>query len=64
MVTRRKTEANFDYMKRDIAMVEEYPINPLKEKKITAGEEAIRKAKFYDYDLIKEWKLKKLKEID
>lgn len=64
MVTRRKTEQNFDYMTRDIAMEEVYPINPLKEKKITAGEEAIRRAKFYDYDLIKEWKIKKLKEID
>tara|TARA_R110002126_G_scaffold258927_1_gene401941 strand:- start:384 stop:632 length:249 start_codon:yes stop_codon:yes gene_type:complete len=50
----------FNYFEMDKEMEKIYPINPLKESRITDSEIDIRKARFYDYEKIWNWKKEQL----
>ncbi len=50
----------WDYFELDKEKEKDYPINPLKESKITDDEIKKRKAIFYDYDRIWNWKKEQL----
>ena len=50
----------WDYFEFDKEKQKDYPINPLKESKITDDEIKKRKAIFYDYDRIWNWKKEQL----
>jgi|TARA_R110000787_G_scaffold211855_1_gene321685 hypothetical protein len=54
----------WDYFEIDKKTEEVYPINPLKESRITQGELRVRRAKFYDYDRIVKWKLEQLTHLE
>jgi hypothetical protein len=50
----------FNYFEMDKEMEKIYPINPLKESRITDDEIKKRKARFYDYEKIWNWKKEQL----
>ena len=53
-------EESWDYFEMDKKMEKVYPIDPLNEPKITDDEIKKRKARFYDYKRIWEWKRDKI----